>query len=758
MDPDFQKRLLATYRLEAGEHLQGMAQRLLALEENPDEAEQKRLLKEVFRGFHSLKGAARAVNETTVEALCHRCEDSLARVSKGELPVSADLLERLREAHSLLFRWHQPAGETSPVSEAEISRVMDLFAGGKGGSIGMDAGGGSERPAMPGIRSAVAGGARPMVGGTVRTPVERLDAILYRAEELLGVRDESGRALEKLLGLRDRLSDWRKEWGKMQADSGLLRYLVSEDPRSERDLAVRQSIYRLYGFLDWNRDFFEEVRKALREMVKDGLLRQGVFDVNMDRLLDETKEILMVPFSHELEGLALFVSECARQSPAPKRARLRVEGGEVEVDRRILEAMKDPFIHLLRNAIDHSVETPVERERSGKPAEASIRFSVTPLGDGTVEVVVGDDGQGIILEDLRRKAVAAGLIGQQEAEGAPGARLLDLIFAPEFSTRTVVSEGSGRGLGLAIVRETVERLGGQVSVTSDEGRGTTFWIVLPLSLARFRAVEVRLGESNFLLSSTKVGSAGRIDREKLRSVGGRETIPHGTETIPLFGLALLLGLPEENAGDQVKFITIDAPRSTFALAVDEIGEEREIVMKNLGPQLRHVRHIAGASVGNLGELIPVLNVAELANTVAGGKRVAPGKPRLAAPAPERQARVLVVEDSITARSLLKNILEGSGYQVVTARDGADGLAVAQAEAFDLVLTDVEMPRVDGIELTRKLREDERYNGVPILILTALASPEDQERGMDAGADAYVVKSNFDQSDLLERMRELLEHD
>lgn len=761
MDPEFRNRLLATYRVEAAEHLEAAARCLMSLDSGSAQENQAKLLQEIYREFHSLKGAARAVNESGVESVCHSCEDILSETLSGRIRFSDALRDKLLDTVSDLTRWHQAesAGAIAPANEEAASLIESLrdTAGmRRSGAGGPDTDSRRTKPPSPKPASAPA----ETPAGTVRTPVARLDSILYQAEEMVALREDAADRLGSLVALNDRLGQWRAEWGKAQSETGLLRFLVSEAVRFGHSPDVRRSLARIYRFLDWNREFVEDFEKELLSLVKSGISSQGAFEVGVDKLLDDTKEVLMVPFSYVLEGLAVYVNDLSRRENEQKKARLQVERGTVEIDRRILEAMKDPFMHLVRNAIDHGIESVDQRKAAGKPVEGTIRITILPVGDGTVEVRIADDGGGISVEDVREKAVKAGILQVNESAQLSSREVLELLFLPQFSTRSTVSEISGRGIGLSIVKETVEQLGGSVTIELPDDGGAAFQIILPLSLARFRAIEVLCGNVFFLLPTVRVRRVGRVRREAIRPVNGRDTIEFRSRTLPLHRLSELLGTETDPVETEfAKFVTIGETRAEFALEVDEVGEERETVMKNLGSQLRRVRYIAGVSIGGSGRLVPVINVAELRRSVAGG--VVTTETRTRRPAAHesgRPPRVLLVEDSITARSLLKNILEGAGFGVITARDGVEAIATARVRDFDLLLTDVEMPGMDGIELTRQIRGEEKTSDKPIVILTALASAHDKERGMEAGANAYVVKSNFNQTSLLTTIGDLLSND
>jgi two-component system chemotaxis sensor kinase CheA len=434
-----------------------------------------------------------------------------------------------------------------------------------------------------------------------------------------------------------------------------------------------------------------------------------------------------------------------------------MRGGEIEVDRRILEEIKNPLIHLIRNAIDHGIEKPEERTRKHKPARGTVTISLRQQSGSEVELTISDDGAGIDVAKVRSAAVRSGSASRAEAEKLVDEAALRLVLRSGISTSPIITDISGRGLGLAIVQEKVEKLGGTLSLESRPDEGATFRIRLPLTLATFRGILVRAGEHLFILPTANIRRVVKVNREEVKTVKSRETIQLDDQLVVLARLIDVLGLPARgavgnSAGSHPEILVVPAERG-IGFLVDEILDEREVLVKGLGPQLARVRNIAGATVLGTGQVVPILNVSDL---LASAMRVTVS-PTVVGATEEGEARrasILIAEDSITARTLLQNILEAAGYEVKTAVDGAAALTELKAGNYDLLVSDVEMPRMSGFELTAQVREDKRLAELPVVLVTSLDSREDRERGIDVGANAYIVKSSFDQSNLLEAIRRL----
>jgi two-component system chemotaxis sensor kinase CheA len=470
----------------------------------------------------------------------------------------------------------------------------------------------------------------------------------------------------------------------------------------------------------------------------------------VDALLEDMKSALMLPFSELLELFPKLVRDLSRESG--KEVELTTRGGEIQLDRRIMEELKAPLIHVVRNCIDHGLEAPAERMRKGKPARGSIAIAASSR-DARIEISVSDDGAGIDGERVKAAAVRNGVLSWEEAGKLGGPEEVLLALHSGVSTSPMITDLSGRGLGLAIVNEKVEKLNGSLAVETERSAGTTIRMVVPLTLATFRGVLVGACGQVFVLPSTNVERATLVLREEIRTVENRETLSFDGQATPLARLGSVLGIEggkRPGSGDgAVQVVVLGSAGKRIAFQVDEVLGEREVLVKSLGRQLVRVPNIAGATILADGKVVPILNVADLMSSAA---KLVPAP--IGAQEPEKRKSILVVEDSITARTLLRTILESAGYNVKTAVDGLDALAALRTLECDLVVSDVEMPRMDGFDLTARIRADKRLAELPVVLVTALDSREDRERGIDVGANAYIVKSSFERGNLLDAVRRL----
>jgi two-component system chemotaxis sensor kinase CheA len=525
--------------------------------------------------------------------------------------------------------------------------------------------------------------------------------------------------------------------------------------RAEHD-AELPDLEGLDEFFEWNHDYLRSLEGKVRTLRRTAEQDRLVVGKLVDDLLENSKKLLVLPLATLGTLLPKVVRDLSRNQG--KEAELVIRGEEVKIDKRILEEMKDPLIHLMRNAIDHGIESPEQRRSAGKPARATISLAVTPLDGNQVELLVSDDGAGVDVAKVKSAAIRQGLITPEAASRMDDAAATALVFESELSTSTMLTQVSGRGLGLAIVREKAEKLGGRVTVENRPGEGLGVRITLPLTLSTFRGVLVEASSRQFVVPTAQVERVVRFGMEEIQTVEDRETIPLDARAVSLVGLSDVLGLPRaparQTASQMISALILGTGEQRLAFAVDAVLDEREVLVKPFCKPLLRVKNIAGATVLGSGEVAPILNVADLLRSARHAG--APVREIATSAQPEAPAKTLLVaEDSITSRMLLKGILESAGYSVKTVVDGQEAFTALRSERFDAVVSDVEMPRLNGFDLTARIRADETLSELPVILVTALESREDRERGIDVGASAYLVKSDLDQSNLLDALRRLL---
>lgn len=577
----------------------------------------------------------------------------------------------------------------------------------------------------------------------VRLPVRRLDTLMLRVEELLGVKlAAQGQVLAFDAPLAV-VGQWRAECQRIRG--------LSNREAAGGDTRVLQE------FLQWSETRLGALESSIRAIAKGAETHARASASGIDQVQQDLQHILMLEARTVLDGLHKVVRDLARDQR--KDVELVSLGGHIEMDRRVLEEMREPLLHLVRNAVDHGVESPELRLRAGKPARAAVRLVLAQIDGDTVEFLLSDDGAGVPLKPLALAAVKAGMLGAAAAEQAGPDVLLPLIFHSGVSTSAMITELSGRGLGLAIVRERVERLGGTVSVESDPGQGTRFRIVVPTTLTKFRGVRVSAGSQTFVIPTLGIECVVGVNASALGTIESRPMLSVKGEHVPLVSLAQVLELAVPQTAQDASRVALVLGNGTgrVAFEVDEVFGDQEVLVKSLGRCLARVRNVVGATVLGDGRIAPILNVHDLIKS-ARLSRAVPGPVASDAPSipsRNRRLRVLLAEDSITARGLLKNILEVAGYEVKATVDGVEAWAALKLEAFDVVVSDVEMPRMNGFDLTARIRADARLTDLPVMLITALGSREDRERGAEVGASAYMLKGDFDQGRMLEVLRRLV---
>ncbi|RKG99076.1 hybrid sensor histidine kinase/response regulator [Corallococcus sp. CA053C] len=719
MDRDrLAQALLDSFLEELEGHVVSLNRDLLALEQAPARA--RELIPGLLRTLHSVKGASRAASASRVETACHRLEEVLEPLIHGRAP-SPDLFELCFATVDALDDAGRRLASRQDLSGSPLEALLPQL---EQAAQGVPPPSPERRPEpVPFAPGPARKGAEPTPPAEVEPPVPVVPG------EALPVR-VSGQKLDALLG---RSGELRVAMLRLESHAESLESLrddVTGLRASVRGTASETTLRRVEL----------ELARVARVLAQD---RRALFQSSTG-LDDEVRRARMLPFEEGCTGLERAARDVAHG--LGRRVRMEVHGGGLDLDRSLLQSLREPLLHLVRNAVAHGLEAPEERVRHGKSEEGRVVLSARLRGS-RVEVAVEDDGRGLDLEALRERARARGL--EAPEDDAEAARL---VFLPGLSTAPRVTAVSGRGVGLDVVRAQVEALRGSVEVTFKAGQGTRFTLDVPLTLSTLRVLLVDVGGQILALASEGVDRLLRLSPSDVREVEGRMSWVTPDALVPLASLASVLDLPSGPPRARPSAVVLSAGTARAALVVDEVIAEQEVLVRSLGSRVKRARHVAAAAVLPDGRMALLLNPASLV-------RAAGGRPSAHFfPTPREQAvrrRVVLADDSPTTRMLEQSILEAAGYDVTACADGAEAWERLQAGGADALVLDVEMPRMDGISLTEAVRASPRFGRVPVVLVTSREKSEDKARGLNAGASAYIVKSAFDPTSLLETLRRLL---
>ncbi|AXJ01147.1 two-component system, chemotaxis family, sensor kinase CheA [Cyclonatronum proteinivorum] len=573
---------------------------------------------------------------------------------------------------------------------------------------------------------------------TIRVPVARLLGILNLAEEMITSKNVLRYQSEALADQAQQLAGLR---GKLDE------VLPANTQSAEQKIAAElKDISQEFGIWDSRLTHLADEMHALQR-------RSGR---NIDELIEAVRDTLLQPFSVLFAVVPRLVRDLSKSTG--KKVAIHLDGADIEIDRRILEQLKDPLIHLIRNCIDHGIETPEVRRKAGKPDEGSLRVAVTQGDDRKISIVIEDDGAGIDHKKVVASAIKSGALNREGAGKLSTSEINRLIFASGLTTSKIITDVSGRGLGMAIVLEKITSLGGTIAVTNETGKGIRFTIKLPQTLATFHGILVESGTQLFLIPAQAVRRAIRVEAAAISTVESKRVVTVHGESIAMLQLSSVLGLrsaQRSRDGDLVTGLLLEHQGKKVVFTVDAILAEHEGIVKPLGKLLRKVKHVEGACFLGDGRIVPVLKPSDLIASAAESKHHHTRSVAALEDEPAGKIRVLAVDDSITIRNMMRTYLEMAGYEVATAFDGQNAFEKLLQHPFDIVVTDVEMPRMNGFELTSRIRKQASLRDLPVIVVTALETPEDRNRGMQAGANAYIVKSNFQETNLIDTIKRLV---
>ncbi|MEB0138618.1 MULTISPECIES: hybrid sensor histidine kinase/response regulator [unclassified Undibacterium] len=733
------------FRIESGEHLQAIESGLLRMEKNPADSA---LLEELFREAHSLKGAARMLDLLDIERIFHRFEDILGHARSGTQDLSSMLIDRMYQ------------------SLEAIRRLVDEAVGGVAAEVDVNAIVESLKPLASSATAASAPGSTPshstvtQAEASVEVAPTQIDELFNVSSAILNEKASAGQFVIETIRVETRKLD------TLMTHAGELTVAKVRIAQRHRELEELQTLWEQLG-LQMRRMAFDNPALALLSMQFTASVEHLVNAAAEDstrlnfvagELEDGIRAARLLPLSTIFSLFQTMLRKLARE--CKKEVTLSIEGGEIAADKRILEEIKDPLMHILRNAVDHGIESPEQRSAAGKPPCGRIQLRAQQLSS-TIRIDIEDDGGGLDLAAIRRSALKKNLMPASEIAALADEQVMNLIFMPGFSTSNFISDVSGRGVGMDVVRANVVRLKGTVTVASVPGVSCRISIDLPLTLATSRVLIIVDQAVKYAIPVEYVEKSCHIGPEQLFTIDGQQVLMFDDVAIAAARLKNLLQFhradflppaanqPARLADAHAPCIILQVDGERIGLIVDELLDEQEIVLKSQSMLLRKINDLSGVTILGSGEVCMVLHppdfLAQLQQFSSQDSNAAVAAPSL----------ILLAEDSLSTRAQLKRILEAGGYQVVLAIDGLDAYGKLENQAFRAVVSDINMPNMDGLMLTQKIRADKRFAELPVILVTMQASAADQKRGMDAGANAYISKATFEQSLLLDTLHRLI---
>lgn len=708
----------------------------------------------LMRAAHSIKGAARMVGLNLVVTLAHAMEDVLSAAQHGKLNLRSDHIDTLLQGNDLFLQlskidvpaipqWLEKQTETI----GDISRrILAVLSSEPAPSlIEKNKVFQSEKTELPPPpvqerkeTAPARGSARKDDMGHVRVVSDSLNRLMGYAGECLVQAKSAKPFSSSLLSIKD---EHREVVSGLEDLHGSVKAMSLPKEIEER---LSEHLSRM-----------DRMRDGLAEHIVDFEIFSRGLERLADKLYEEVIAIRMRSFSDGVVGFPRMVRDLAKSMG--KKVDFQILGGSTRVDRDVLEKLEAPLVHLLRNSIDHGLETPEERIATGKPAEGKVVLEARH-SSGMLHVRVTDDGKGIDIEKLRRRVVDKGHAPAEMAAGLTETELLDFLFLPGFSTAAKVTEVSGRGVGLDVVLSMVQETGGSVRVDTRAGSGTTFSLLLPITLSVLRALLVDIGAQPYAIPLSRIDRIVKSGPDCLRTLEDKQFYTYEGEHVGVIDACQAIGLPSSKVHKEEMCLVIISDRlNRYGLVVDRFLERRELVVMPLDTRLGKIPNVSAGSILEDGSPVLILDVDDLVrsidNLLTHGRLHKVGGKREKAEVPKK--RVLVVDDSLTVREVERRLLEKSGYQVAVAVDGIDGWNTLQLQRFDLVVSDVDMPRMNGIELIRKIKSDPKLKETPVIIVSYKDREEDRLKGLESGADYYLTKSSFQDEGLNNAVRDLI---
>lgn len=774
---DLNQKLLNAFQIEHLEHLEGIRSALVRVEKASGHAggssdSAREALEEAFRCAHSLKGAARIIGLAAVETLAHHLESFFSRLRASPSALEKEpqsvvqlTLDSIEDATAAFLRG-EPVAPPQQILQ-ELNRLLAAEPAPVNSQPMLQ-----PMPPKPVQETpAAAEEAKPQAAArpaeSVRLSAESLDRLLQSSGQLLTAGLQQETLVRELRELAKEIAALDKRWQNVKR-----RTLNSRsDPTAEiataeiatagiaaarigpaHDGASTASADQFDNHVELVDRQFHSITRRARGIIQIQQRNSALNRQLADQLRDDVRRARIVPAESIFQGFRKMMRDLAHDER--KDIDFRVSGLETEADRAVLQALKDPLMHVLRNAVCHGIEPPQRRSAAGKSSQGRVSLSLEAVGNQLI-VTVEDDGRGIDLRQVSQQAARQGLISSSDAAGLSDEKLLDILVRPGFSTCERVTALAGRGLGLAIVHETIARLQGRISVRPREGGGTIVSLAVPTTVSSHRIMLASCGGQTFGIPLSAIETVLRVDASKVETIEGRAMLSSNGELISLVSLAALIELngSELSPTERLTLIVLKSAARRLAIAVDGLLAERDAIIQEIGPPASKSIYFSGGILREDGSVALVLDPAAIVKRSAEPDVASRAcRPAVAA---KQSPAILVVDDSVTTRTLETTILQSHGYQVLVAVDGAEALDRLRAEHVDLVISDIQMPRLDGFGLLEEIKSDARLSATPVIIVSSMESREYQERGLRLGADAYVVKRNFDHQELLQVIEQLV---
>lgn len=736
--------MIDMFRQEVLQHSETISSRLMALEDN---AEDQAVLENLMRASHSIKGAARLVGVDVIVKMAHVMEDVFVAAQKNEYTIVSDDIDILLDTNDRLSklaalsvdklsRWAIDNADEYRRSMSALNGILNKDAVEKVQSVVVKEDGPPQKNELTRKDPAAKQDGFDRV---LRITSDRWDMVMGLAGEIMVESGWLHPYLTSLLNIKNKQID-------------LIRNIeiVREHLRGlEADSLVNEKLQETYRKLNESRHYLSE---KITEM---DLYEQRITNLSA-RLHKEAISTRMRPFTDGVHGFQRMIRDISKS--LKKNVKFELRGENTQVDREVLDKMEAPLNHIIRNALDHGIEPPEDRRSSGKPEQATIVLSACHA-EGMLLITVEDDGRGIDVERIRSKIIQKGLANDEMAKAMDKEELLEFLFLPSFSTRDQVTEISGRGVGLDVVMDAIQTMRGSVKIQTDIGVGTKFILRLPLTLSVLHALVVEISGDYYAFPLSRIVRALKVPVDEILLVEDRQYIVNDGHNIGIIAANRVLELDEEELEqDYLPIVVISNYSHTYGVAVSRFIGQRELAVRKMDSRLGKVQDISSCSMLEDGSSVLIIDADDMVQSIhlmAVGGRIGKINAHKQDIQDQDIKHVLVVDDSLTVREVERKILESAGYRVDVAVDGMDGWNAIRTQDYDLVVSDIDMPRMDGIELVRQIKSHGKYNEIPVIIVSYKDRADDRQRGMEAGADYYLTKGSFHDDSFLNAIHDLI---